>query len=83
MTPYDQALTCAKASEVIYSTDQDSANTMQGLGFGSFKWFDMTTVFQDICVFIVTSNEYHLLVFRGTKLPQDWMTDLAWYLGAV
>jgi hypothetical protein len=50
---------------------------MSALGFSNFVWIDLTGVFKDICAFIVSSDDYHLLVFRGTKLPQDWMTDLA------
>jgi triacylglycerol lipase len=50
---------------------------MKALGFSQFAWIDLTTIFKDVCAFIVSSDEYHLLVFRGTKVPQDWMTDLA------
>jgi hypothetical protein len=83
MEPQEQALICAQASEAIYGSAQDpigkdsSQATMAGLGFSNLVWMDLTTVFKDICAFIVSSDEYHLLVFRGTKLPQDWMTDLA------
>jgi hypothetical protein len=50
---------------------------MAGAGFGDFVWIDLTGVFKDICAFVATSADYHVLVFRGTKEPQDWMTDLA------
>jgi hypothetical protein len=84
MTPYEEALICAQASEAIYGTVADPAGqtssqtTMAGLGLNAnFVWIDLTTVFQDVCAFIVSSADYHLLVFRGTKVPQDWMEDLA------
>ncbi len=83
MKSYEQALICAQASDVIYGTDADPAGqassqaAMAGKGFSNFVWIDLTGVFKDLCAFIVSSNDYHLLVFRGTKLPQDWMTDLA------
>ena len=83
MNPEAEALICAQASLAIYGTPADPAGTassqaaMAALGFSDLVWIDLTTVFQDICAFIVTSDQYHLLVFRGTKVPQDWMTDLA------
>src|ERR1700733_8478583 len=83
MNPEAEALLCAQASLAIYGTPTDPAGTtssqaaMEALGFSGFFWIDLTTVFKDICAFIVTSDEYHLLVFRGTKVPQDWMEDLA------
>ena len=82
MTPQEEALICAKASEVIYGTTDDpdgkvsSQAAMAALGFSDFSWIDLTGVFKDICAFVVSSDDQHLLVFRGTKLPQDWMTDL-------
>jgi len=83
MKPEEQALICAQASDAIYGTaaDPDGQNSsqaqMKALGFDQFVWIDITTVFKDVCAFVVSSNDYHLLVFRGTKIPQDWMTDLA------
>jgi len=83
MKPEEQALICAQASNAIYGTAADpvgkvsSQAAMEALGFKQFVWIDLTTVFKDVCAFVVSSDEYHLLVFRGTKLPQDWMTDLA------
>lgn len=83
MQPQEEALICAKASEAIYGTAADpvgrdsSQAAMEALGFSQFDWIDLTTVFKDVCAFIVSSDECHLLVFRGTKLPQDWMEDLA------
>jgi hypothetical protein len=50
---------------------------MAQAGFSDFVWFNVKTIFEDICAFAATSDDYHLLVFRGTKIPQDWMTDLA------
>jgi hypothetical protein len=82
VTPEAEALICAQASDAIYGTPADPAGavssqaTMAALGFTNFQWIDLTTVFKDVCAFIVSSDEFHLLVFRGTKLPQDWMTDL-------
>jgi triacylglycerol lipase len=83
MKPQEEALICAQASEAIYGTVDDPAGqassqtAMNALGFSNFVWIDLTGVFKDLCAFIVSSNDYHLLVFRGTKMPQDWMTDLA------
>lgn len=83
MNPQQEALLCAQASAAIYGTMDDPAGressqaSMETLGFSQFAWIDLTTVFQDVCAFIVSSDEYHLLVFRGTKLPQDWIEDLA------
>jgi hypothetical protein len=83
MTPEAEALICARASEAIYGTTADPAGqvsseaAMNDLGFSDFVWIDLEGVFKDVCAFVVSSADYHLLVFRGTKLPQDWMTDLA------
>jgi len=83
MKPQEEALICAQASKAIYGTVADppgqvsSQAAMGALGFSNFVWIDLTSVFKDLCAFIVSSDDYHLLVFRGTKLPQDWMTDLA------
>jgi lipase (class 3) len=83
MKPHEEALICAQASEAIYGTVDDpvgrvsSQTAMDALGFSNFVWIDLTGVFKDLCAFVVSSDDYHLLVFRGTKLPQDWMTDLA------
>jgi hypothetical protein len=83
MNPEAEALICAQASLAIYGTAEDeigqasSQKAMAALGFSNFVWIDLTTVFKDVCAFVVSSDDYHLLVFRGTKLPQDWMTDLA------
>lgn len=78
-----EALFCAKASSAIYgSTDDPSGNelseaALSPLGFTDFAWIDLQTVFQDVCAFVASSPDYNLLVFRGTKIPQNWMTDLA------
>ena len=78
-----EALFCAKASSAIYgSTDDPSGNALSeaalsSLGFTDFAWIDLQTVFQDVCAFVASSPDYNLLVFRGTKIPQNWMTDLA------
>lgn len=83
MEPQEEALLCASASETIYGTVDDptgqvsSQAAMDALGFSQFAWIDLTTVFHDVCAFVVSSAEYNLLVFRGTKIPQDWMEDLA------
>jgi Lipase (class 3) len=83
LQPQEEALICAQASDVIYGITADpdgrtsSAAAMAALGFSNFVWIDLEGVFKDICAFIVSSDDYHLLVFRGTKIPQDWMTDLA------
>ena len=50
---------------------------MESLGFSDLSWIDLVGVFKDVCAFIVSSPNYNLLVFRGTKTPQDFMTDFA------
>jgi Lipase (class 3) len=83
MKPETEALLCARASEWIYgsSADEDGQaacqTAMAGVGFKDFEWFNFETIFTDICAFAATSDECHILAFRGTKIPQDWMTDLA------
>jgi hypothetical protein len=83
MKPEEEALLCANASKTIYGSADDpvgklsSQAAMEALGFSQLVWIDLTTVFEDVCAFVVSSSEYHLLVFRGTKIPQDWMEDLA------
>lgn len=73
---------CAKASEAIYGTSEDpqgQATSQQALapdGFSISAWVDLQTIFKDVCAFVASSANYNLLVFRGTKIPQDWMEDL-------
>jgi len=82
MKPEQEAVVCATVSEAIYGNEADPAGNkasqtvLASLNPENFVWFDLTTVFEDICAFIVTTTDFHLLAFRGTKLPQDWMTDL-------
>ena len=77
-----EALLCAKASEAIYGTDQDAQgqDTSKGAlaadNFSDFEWIDLQSIFQDVCAFVASSPQYNLLVFRGTKIPQDWMEDI-------
>lgn len=77
-----EALICAKASEAIYGSAEDpvgKATAQQALapdGFTILAWVDLQTVFKDVCAFVAASASYNLLVFRGTKTPQDWMEDL-------
>jgi hypothetical protein len=77
-----EALICAKASEAIYGTSEDpqgQATSQQALapdGFSISAWIDLQTIFKDVCAFVASSANYNLLVFRGTKIPQDWMEDL-------
>ena len=77
-----EALICAKASEAIYGTSEDpqgQATSQQALapdGFSISAWVDLQTIFKDVCAFVASSANYNLLVFRGTKIPQDWMEDL-------
>lgn len=74
-----EALICAKASEAIYGTGEDTkgeVTAQQSLapdGFSISAWIDLQTVFKDVCAFVASSRDYNLLVFRGTKIPQDWM----------
>jgi len=83
MKPEAEALICARASRTIYGTASDpvgkdsSAATMLDLGFSNFVWIDLEGIFKDVCAFICSSADCHLLAFRGTKVPQDWMSDLA------
>jgi hypothetical protein len=78
-----EALICAQASEAIYGTAQDpvglttSQAAMSALGFSDLAWIDLQSLFKDVCAFVASSPSCNLLVFRGTKIPQDWMTDLA------
>jgi hypothetical protein len=82
MKPEQEALICAMASEAIYGSeidlvgDKSSQASIASLNPSNFVWIDLKTVYQDICAFIVTTAESHLLVFRGTKIFQDWMEDL-------
>jgi len=77
-----EALTCVKASEAIYGTPQDpegQVTSEQALGPDGFSisaWVDFQTIFKDVCAFVASSPNYNLLVFRGTKIPQDWMEDI-------
>jgi len=77
-----EALISARASEAIYGTSQDpqgqatSQLALAPYGFSVFAWVDLQTIFKDVCAFVPSSANYSLLVFRGTKIPQDWMEDL-------
>jgi hypothetical protein len=77
-----EALICAKASEAIYGTIEDprgqatSQQALVPLGFSISTWVDLETVFEDVCAFVASSANYNLLVFRGTKLVQDWIEDI-------
>jgi hypothetical protein len=83
MPPQQEALICAKASEAIYGDSVDpygeavSRQALAPYGFSDFAWIDLKTVFDDVCAFVASSPDYNLLAFRGTKIPQNWMTDLA------
>ena len=78
-----EALLCAKASSAIYGSVDDPGGTtlseaaLNPEGFTDFAWINLQTLFQDVCAFVASSPDYNLLVFRGTKIPQNWMTDLA------
>jgi len=78
-----EALICAKASEAIYGTQQDPAgqkttsDALEADGFSNYTWIDLTGIFEDVCAFVASSPSCNLLAFRGTKVPQDWMEDLA------
>jgi Lipase (class 3) len=77
-----EALICAKASEAIYGTSGDpegqatSQEVLAADGFSIAAWVDLQTIFKDVCAFVASSANYNLLVFRGTKVPQDWLEDL-------
>ena len=77
-----EALICAKASEAIYGTSEDPkghATSQKALapdGFTISAWIDLETIFKDVCAFVASSGNYNLLVFRGTRIPQDWIEDL-------
>jgi len=79
----DEISICARASELIYGTPTDTdcqlscETALKEIGFADFAWIKKETSFKDICAFVATSDKYHLLTFRGTDIPQDWMTDLA------
>jgi triacylglycerol lipase len=82
MNPND-ALICAKASNAIYgfADDATAEATVSGAlaeyNFGNYTWIDLQTIFQDVCAFVATSPDCHLLAFRGTKVAQDWLSDLS------
>lgn len=77
-----EALICAKASEAIYGTAEDpsgqttSQEKLAPDGFSICAWVGLETLFKDVCAFVASSPHYNLLVFRGTKVPQDWIQDL-------
>jgi triacylglycerol lipase len=50
---------------------------MESLGFDHYIWYDLPTSFKDFYAIVASSPECHLVAFRGTKTPKDWMTDLA------
>jgi hypothetical protein len=83
MKPEESALLCAEASAAIYGTTQDPTGkdsapaAMTSRGFSDLEWINLTGIFEDICAFVVSSEDYNLLVFRGTKVFQDWTEDLA------
>lgn len=82
MNPEDEALLSAKACEAIYGTTAEpigrltAQKAMEAEGFSNFLWFDLPTLYNEVCAFIASSVTDHILVFRGTKAPQDWITDL-------
>jgi hypothetical protein len=76
MRPEAQALLCAKASASVYEGNLPSKATMRCLGFDHHVYLELPTTFQDFCALIASSGEYHILAFRGTKTPKDWITDL-------
>lgn len=70
------ALLLAEASEVAYSTEDAAFALMQERGLTSFRWIDLSGVFQNLHAFAASNNEIAILAFRGTASVQDWMTDL-------
>ena len=82
MTPEAEALVCARVCEAIYGTADDpvgqltSKAAVAGLDPSQFVWIDLPGILGDLCAFVVSTREFYLLVFRGTKIPQDWLTDL-------
>lgn len=83
MRPEEEAVVCANASAAMYGTATDSDGraaceaALGMLGFNRPIWYDLPTSFQDFCAVVASSDKCHLLAFRGTKTPKDWMTDLA------
>lgn len=77
MTPESEALICAQASEAAYGTAESCRAAMAALGLVDFAWVDLTTTFEEVCAFVASGSDVHLLAFRGTKSFRDWMTDLA------
>jgi hypothetical protein len=81
MTPEAEAILCARASEAIYDASGEPADQkiceqkLGPYGFSKFIWPNFETLDQDLCAFIATSADCHLLCFRGTKQKQDWLTD--------
>lgn len=82
MSPESEALLCAKASLWMYGTETDPdglqycKQRMRKEGFEDFLWLDLETNYRRVCAFIATCEQYHILAFRGTKFPQDWITNL-------
>lgn len=73
----NEALICVKASEAIYGTQQEAGQAMQALGFDNLVWIDLESIFKDVCAFVASSQDYNIVVFRGTKTPRNFMTDFA------
>lgn len=73
---------CARASELIYGARDGSEDrvfceeSIAKMGFLRPSWISMETAITEIRAVAATSQDCHLLVFRGTKDRKDWITDL-------
>jgi lipase (class 3) len=77
LTRPQEALICALASEAVYGNADACQTLLHEQGFDKFSWINLVGVFKDVCVAIAQNEDYTLLVFRGTKVPQDFMSDFA------
>jgi hypothetical protein len=75
MNPQD-ALICAKVSDAIYGGEAAVEEVLNPLGFRAPTWISLETPAKDVCAFVTSSDKMNLICFRGTKVFQDWMSDL-------
>jgi triacylglycerol lipase len=80
MIPYkmnsSDALVCAQVSDAVYSGQGPVDEILGPIGFGASTWVDVETPTKDVNLFVASSAVMNLICFRGTKIYQDWMSDL-------
>jgi triacylglycerol lipase len=72
----NDALICALASEAIYNSQDAVEAILRPLGFESFTFIQFDSIADDICAIVASSDAANLICFRGTKVFQNWLTDL-------